>query len=180
MLLSHTELLDLVDQGVITNVLPENVNGATIDVRLGQDFLYETRGRGVGLKELDLAGRDPLTVEKRTFAYGAKPFLDPGEFVLAHTMEVFHLPMNISAEFVLKSSMARSGLNQLTAQFCHAGWRNSVLTLELTNVTRFHRLLFTVGMEIGQMKFYKHTPVPEYAAQDLRGKGHFNDAIAKQ
>ena len=38
-------------------------------------------------------------------------YLAPSEFVLAETVETFNLPDDISAQFVLKSSRAREGLN---------------------------------------------------------------------
>lgn len=34
-LLSHTELLQLIDDGVIEGVSPENVNSSSIDITLG-------------------------------------------------------------------------------------------------------------------------------------------------
>ena len=42
------------------------------------------------------------------------PFmLQSGEFCLAETLELFNLPDDISCQFVLKSSRARSGLNHV-------------------------------------------------------------------
>lgn len=172
MLLSYSELLDLIDAGVIQNLGSlSQVNAASIDVRLGGDFLFEKKPASTG-RFISLARRDRLAFERKRFAEGSSPFLEPGEFCLAATMEEFHLPDDISAEFKLKSSIARSGLNQLTAVWADAGWNNSVLTLELSNVTRFHCLELEVGMCIGQMVFHRHTKVPP--EESYRNRGRYN------
>jgi dCTP deaminase len=172
MLLSYTELLTLVEQGVIRNLGDiSQVNAASIDLRLGPDFMFEKPPRG-GRRTISIARRESLALEKKSFAMGSAPFLEPGEFCLAATLEEFHLPDDISAEFKLKSSTGRSGLNQLTAVWADAGWNNSVLTLELSNVTRFHNLELEVGMCIGQMIFHRHTKVPP--EESYRNRGHYN------
>ncbi len=44
------------------------------------------------------------------------PFLlEPGEFCLAETVELFKIPDDISAQFALKSSRAREGYNHCLA-----------------------------------------------------------------
>ena len=173
MILSYTELLGLLDAGVITGAKPASVNAASIDVHLGGEFLSECVA-AMGLCEIDLAAREPLKVSRLVVKEGATTFLDPGEFVLAHTVEMFNLPDDISAKFVLKSSIARAGLNQLSAVWCDAGWHNSRLTLELSNVTQHHRLTLTAGMPIGQMVFYRHAMVP--AEQSYRARGRYNNS----
>ena len=51
------------------------------------------------------------------------PFmLQPGEFCLAETVELFNIPDDISAQFALKSSRARS------RSYNHAGWRAGSIT----------------------------------------------------
>ena len=175
MILSYTELRQLVDDGIVTDVSPDAVNAASIDVRLGGEFLSERSSayRKGGIKEIDLSTREPLCVQKIQCSEGGSIFLDPGEFVLGHTMEMFNLPDDISAKFMLKSSIARRGLNQLSAVWCDAGWNNSRLTLELSNVTLYHRLTLVAGMPIGQMVFYRHVQVP--AEQSYRVRGRYNN-----
>lgn len=41
MLLSHDEILDLVERGVIQNAKPEAVNASSIDVHLGNTIMIE-------------------------------------------------------------------------------------------------------------------------------------------
>jgi len=56
---------------------------------------------------------------------------------------------------------------------CDAGWNNSQLTLELKNVSRFHKLILRPNMPIGQMIFFKHTPVR--SANSYAAKGQYNN-----
>lgn len=166
MLLSHIELLLLIDNGIIT--APETaVNATSIDVTLGDFIQVERAPHGGGV--VDLAHKQspamcPIQMTEAGYA------LDPSEFVLGHTIERFNLPNDISAEFKLKSSLARSGLNHALAGWCDAGWNSSQLTLELTNATREHRLLIRPGMKIGQVIFYRHYPVPDHASYASRGQ----------
>lgn len=171
MILSYHDLCVLMEQGVIKGSSKEFINGTSIDVRLGGEFFEELKPT-MGVFDCDLAAREPLRMRKLKLAPGSGTFMEPGEFLLAHTMETFALPDNISAEFKLKSSIARQGLNQLTAVWGDPGWHGSALTLELSNVTRFHRLHLTVGQRIGQMIFHQHAYVPEHAS--YRNKGRYN------
>ena len=95
--------------------------------------------------------------------------LQPGDFVLAETLEMFHLPEDVAALFVLKSSMARAGLEHSQAGFADPHWHGSVLTLELKNITAHHTLLLKPGMRIGQMVFFRVAPVPESKGYGVKG-----------
>lgn len=102
--------------------------------------------------------------------------MQPGEFILAQTIEEFYLPNDIAAEFRLKSSVARVGLDQALAVWCDPGWNSSVLTVELRNNTRYHVLVLEAGMKIGQVVFFKGEPVPDEASYAVRGQ-YNNDKI---
>ena len=168
-LLSYTELMGLLDSGVIVGAAPSQVNPASIDVRLGPDFLFEKQPFAPR-KYVSISERQSPMFSKRTVAFGSATFLEPGEFCLAGTMELFNLPDDISAEFKLKSSAARCGLNQMTAVWADAGWNGSILTLELKNDLRYHSLELEVGMAIGQMVFHRHAQVPAHASYRERGR----------
>lgn len=172
-LLSYTELCELVEQGVITDVLHEHINAASIDVRLGNEVLVERASN----RMVDLRARHNLTMESYAIGEGGYR-LDPGEFILAHTLEKFHLPNDICAEFKLKSSGARIGLNNVLATWCDAGWNGSALTLELQNVTRHHSILLRPGDRIGQMLFYRVSPVPADRSYAVRGR--YNGDVSVQ
>jgi deoxycytidine triphosphate deaminase len=150
-----------------------NINAASVDVRLGQTFLREVRPDGVSLQPsnyVSLFDKGELPMVKETLAWGERLYLQPGEFILAQTVEEFYLPNNIAAEFRLKSSVARAGLDQALAVWCDPGWNGSVLTVELRNNTRYHVLVLEAGMKIGQVVFFKGEPVPDEASYAVRGQ----------
>lgn len=166
-LLSHNELLEIVLDGVISAETSQ-VNAASIDVRLGSTVMVEVDTRNRPFVRLaDKA--DGVAWERREIPVEGY-YLKPGEIILAETLEVFHLPDNLSAEFKLKSSLARSCLDHALAGWCDAGWNGSVLTLELKNNSRYHTLILDKGMKIGQMIFYRHAPVPPHASYAATGR----------
>jgi len=212
MLISYLELLDLIDKGVIRNVDRNNVNGSSIDIRLGKTILVEevpdivcpkcgqthkntTDGylayislenrnryfvcRNIGcshsgrfsnfIKPVDFSKKEPLNMKEVNCEN--KPFiLWPGQAILAHSVEIFYLPDNITAEYRLKSSMARVFLEHLHAGWCDPMWQGSVLTLEFKNESLYHPLQLTANMKCGQVCFYKHEPVPVDKSYAVRGQ----------
>lgn len=177
MLLSYNELRKLVERNVIEGVDLRDVNGTSIDIHLGNTLLVEQ-----GNDHADLI----VDIMKRTNFQSKKvditntPYdMRPGEFLLAHTIEKFNLPNNISAEFRLKSSGARSGLQNSFACHCDPGWYGSTLTLELKNYLQYHKLRLTYGMAVGQMLFHIVEPVP--ADKDYAARGRYcNDASVQE
>jgi len=127
------------------------LNPASYDVLLGPNLMIETPS---GLQLLSIDGSSQ-----------ADPYeFQPQEFLLAQTIEIFNLPKNIAAEFRLKSSRAREGIDQALAVWCDPGWTGSTLTLELRNNRRMASLPLWHGMKIGQMVFHKLAkPERDYA-----------------
>ena len=171
-LLNGVDIERLVAEGVIEGADIGNVNATSIDIRLGRYIQVESMAqsiRGYTPHCLSLRQRDPLhttTVDlERTGFY----MLRPGEFILAHSIERFNLPNNISAEYKLKSSMARIGLEHMNAGWCDAGWHGSVLTLEFRNMTTFHEIELLPGDRIGQVVFFSHDEVPDRLSYATRG-----------
>ena len=164
MLLSYTEICELIEQGVIEGATYESVNSSSLDIHLGKELLIEDRFSHHPV--LSLRSRAHLQVYDGTFPH----IMSPGEFILTQSREIFHLPNTVSAEYKLKSSMARIGLEHLNAGWCDAGWNGSVLTLELKNMTEAHSILLQEGDAIGQIVFFKHTPVPEDKSYAARGR----------
>lgn len=165
MLLSHSQIKALVNRGVVEHAKEEAINAASLDVHLGPLILVEPIMGVV----LDYAARDKPnwhTVDLRNGPY----ILKPGEFILAQTMEVFNLPNNISAEYKLKSSMARIGLEHMNAGWCDAGWHGSVLTLEFKNMSRVNSIFLRPGDAVGQLVFFQHEPVEDSASYATRGR----------
>lgn len=151
-----------IDEEILKNKLVVNasvdcLNAASLDIRLGRYIMVESPG---STRRVYLGSRQPLTMYKVDLDQFKDGYaLQPGQFILASSEEVFNLPNHISAEYKLKSSMARVGLEHLNAGWCDAGWHGSVLTLELKNMTSVHQIVIKRGDKIGQMVFFKHDPV---------------------
>jgi dCTP deaminase len=157
MLLVDFHIRSLCESGMVSPFDPELLNPASLDVRLGSLLLVERVGCSE-LAPLDISRFDAET-----------PFMLPaGAFVLAETMETFALPEFVCAQFVLKSSRAREGIDHHQAGWCDCGWglkQRSVLTMELKNNRQHWPVAIWPGMKIGQMKFIKldERPVRSYA-----------------
>jgi len=145
---------------------PELINPASLDVRLGGTLLIESA------QSRDLVSY-PLAGHSKDNPYE----LRPGQFCLAQTMEVFNLPDDVAAEFRLKSSRAREGLDQALAVWCDPGWHNSVLTLELRNNRQLWPQLLWPGMRVGQIIFHL---MVEHPARSYAITGRYNRDPAVQ
>lgn len=165
MLLSYVKLVQLVDAGVIENVELDQINGTSIDITLAPRILVEVGGKVCSLKN-----REPLNMVTVEMDPERGYILQPNEFILASSQQIFNLPMDISAEYKLKSSMARVGLEHMNAGWCDPGWHGSALTLELKNESRYHSIHLRPGDRIGQVVFYLCDPVPEDRSYAVRGR----------
>jgi dCTP deaminase len=119
---------------------------AYIDVRRSPDHLHE-------LVELD---------EDNAF------FLNPGELVLASTLESITLPDDIVGRLEGKSSLGRIGLLvNSTAGYVDPGWQGN-LTVEISNVAKLPITLY-YKMKIGQISFLRLTSPADrlYGAAEL-------------
>ena len=153
-ILADFQIRALCESGMVTPFDPELLNPASLDLRLGSNILIES-SEGPDLVPCCIANYTP-----------ANPYqVVPGQFLLAEAEPIFNLPNCIAAQFVLKSSRAREGLQHLFAGWCDPGWNGSRLTLELKNVRQLHWIGIYPGLKIGQMKFMKmdSTPLASYA-----------------
>lgn len=166
-LIAGKELHELIDNKVIT-ALHENVNAASIDIRIGDEILVED---ALEPKIVDIDSKESPNFIK--IKIGENGFIvRPGQAFLAHSVEYFNLPDNISAEFVLRSTMGRCFLEHMHAGWADAGWHGAQLTMEFKNCMEYHDLLIKPGMRVGQMKFFKHESAGDnsYAL-----KGNYNN-----
>ena len=175
-LLSYNQLCELVDQGVIGPVEHDCINASSIDIHLGDEIIIEVGSDSQAV--VDPHKRTNFPQRRVNIRELGHYDMQPGEFILASSVEVFNLPMDISAEFRLKSSGARSGLNNLFACHCDPGWHGSTLTLELHNCLRLTNVRLTPGMRIGQMLFHHHSDaVPQDRSYSARGRYNFDQSV---
>lgn len=152
----------LCESGMITPFDPTLLNPASLDVTLGTSLYVETEGAGLLPKDISEHTRE-------------SPYLlMPNEFVLAETAEVFNIPDFISAQFVLKSSLARAGLEHLLAGYIDPGFHDSVLTLEFKNAKQFSPFPLWPGMRCGQIVF---TEMNDKPLASYRQTGRYNGDV---
>jgi dCTP deaminase len=143
------EIKNLCEAGMIEGYAQDLINPASLDVRLGGRLMIEVADTKEFVN-VDISHR----TDKNPYR------LMPGEFCLAETEEIFNIPDSISAQFVLKSSRAREGYENLLAGWIDPGFSGSRLTLELVNARRHWDLPLYPGMKIGQIVFFGMSSIP--------------------
>jgi dCTP deaminase len=138
----------------ITPILsPGQINGASVDLRLGPDLIVTKRDTGA-------LAFDPARAEEmqeRLLDYqsyvrrplGSAFYLHPGDFAIARSLEYVTLPQMLSAQASGRSSWGRLGLVIATATLIQPGFRGTI-TLELANVGTVPLVLY-VGVRIAQI-----------------------------
>jgi dCTP deaminase len=171
MLLSYNELVKLVDSGVISAPI-KNINGSSIDLTLHHIIRREVIGSS--LKTIKLYKRESINTEEIDMLDNGEYVMMPDSVLLGATVECFNMPLDLSAEFSLKSTLGRNYLEHMLAGWIDPGF-NGTLTLELKNGTQFHKLAIAPGMKIGQVKFFRHSLVPNDESYVV--KGQYNGQI---
>lgn len=144
--LLHSDLLLLIDSGVVEESAVENVGQCSIDVKFSGVFFKESKV----LSNADVhLHKDHPAMDG--FYDSVK--LAPGEFCLASTREYFNVPPNLVMKFSLTSTMARTGLDQLQAITGNPLWSGN-LTLELVNKLKYHSLILERDAICGQVEFH--------------------------
>ncbi|WP_301097955.1 dCTP deaminase [Otariodibacter sp.] len=160
MRLCDTDIERYLDKGLIS-LFPrpsnDKINGATIDVRLGNSFRVF---REHATPYIDLSGtREEMTAqlesvmsEEIIISEGEAFFLHPGELALATTLETVKLPANIVGWLDGRSSLARLGLMvHITAHRIDPGWEGKIV-LEFFNAGKLP-LALRPNMAIGALSF---------------------------
>lgn len=180
--LGHKELLSLLcrekleERLIVTPILniEQQVNEASIDVRLGNDFIVTRRG--------NLAKLDPASDDTAEHRYQTKHFvnfhdcfyLHPHELVLAGTLEYLRLPVNVAASVTSRSKWGRAGLVIATATAVHPGFCGTI-TLELLNLGEVPLVLYP-GTSVAQIVFYDCAGGTPYDGEmSQRAGAHFTN-----
>jgi dCTP deaminase len=130
------------------------------DFRVGREFKIFTN--------INSTIVDPLDFDNNSFVdfVGDVCIVPPNSFVLARTLEKFHIPDDILGVCTGKSTLARSGLSIMVTPL-ECGW-SGYLTLEYANTTPLPVKLYA-GMGGGQIMFYRGNR-PEVTYRDRNGK----------
>lgn len=124
---------------------PSMVQPASLDLRLGFDFIrYLDTGHPI----------DPMSKWNGTEEFSADTvIIQPMEFILGVTLEMFGLGSGIAARVEGKSTLGRLGLIiHSTAGFVDPGFKGYI-TLEMTNINN-RPIILRAGMRICQMAFH--------------------------
>ncbi len=157
--LSDWEIRDrCVEHDLVTPFLPELVQPASIDVRLGTTFQVVT---GASLRPIDLGFPESFEdlYERVTVGIGEPISISPKGFVLGCTMERVKIPGDIVGRIEGRSSLARLGLIMESAGYLDPGFEGNV-TLEIYNQMPVPVIL-RPGLSIAQISFDTMSRVPE-------------------
>lgn len=152
----------------------DNIQPASIDVRLGDSFLQmgltpKTEMNGYPVIDTENFDSDIYTP---VYPDDGVVTICSGQFLLGSTVEYFSIPSDISARFEGKSSLGRIGLlTHVTAGFIDPGFEGEI-TLELTNLSP-HIIALRPGMKIGQVCFYKMESSPNRAYGSANLGSHY-------
>lgn len=189
MRLCDTDIERYLDEGIISlSPRPANdkINGATIDVRLGNSFRVF---REHLTPYIDLSGsREVMTEqlnkvmsEEIIIPDGEAFFLHPGELALATTLESVSLPANIVGWLDGRSSLARLGLMvHVTAHRIDPGWQGKIV-LEFFNAGKLP-LALRPNMAIGALSFEilsGYAARPYNARKDAKYKNQQNAVFSR-
>jgi dCTP deaminase len=177
------ELARLLERGHIVEGDYGAINPASIDLHVGYG-LFEEKRPPLHLELLwrffpNFANQIDGSTEQERWR-----FVDLGEYtrerpywlyqnhlILIDSIEGFNIPVNLCANFQLKSSAGRMGYEHALAGFCDPGWNGSKLTKELTSLRRWRPLPIYPGMRLGQLIFHKLSSVPD---ADYSQTGRYN------
>jgi dCTP deaminase len=154
-MLIDTEILTLIDKGIIKNTDRSFVNPASLDVRVGKEIMIESMVSKWAKRNIEHIGY----------------YLEPTEFILGCTLEILDLPSDICAEFYLKSCRAREGYDHAKAVWIDPGFSGSI-TLEIKNNLRLRNIPLFYEMPIGQLVFHRLSKPPE---RDYQQTGRYNN-----
>lgn len=159
MILSDHTIRELMAAGKlgIAPLEDHQIQPASVDVRLGTTF---------SVIEDDSAGIIGLGSQLSYRSFTAEKYLLlPGQFVLATTMEYFHMPNDLTAFVEGRSSIGRLGLFIQNAGWVDPGFEGEI-TLELFNANKC-AIELQAGRRVGQLVFAR---LDRDAQNPYRGK----------
>lgn len=159
MILSDKKILELLStrELIIDPINPEQIQPASVDIRLGNHFLK--------LDENSIESMT-LTEEIRYISFESEEvIIPPHSFLLATSREYIKLPGNLTAFVEGRSSIGRMGLFIQNAGWVDPGFEGEI-TLELYNANRLPIKLKS-DRRICQLVF---ASMDQYALNPYRGK----------
>lgn len=161
MALEHEMIVPFTDRQVRKGVISYGLSSYGYDMRVSDEFKVFTNVFNSLV--------DPKHFDERSFVDIKADHIDipPNSFALARTIEYFHIPRNVLAICLGKSTYARCGILLNTTPF-EPGWRGYV-TLEISNTTPLPARIYA-NEGIGQVLFFESDEDCETSYADKAGK----------
>lgn len=170
MILSDRTILDYIKSSkIIVEPFEESsLQCSSLDLRLGSSIAFYEDLNIIDIKS---------PIQAKTIDFEEYFTINPGEFLLASTMEYIKLPEFITAFVEGRSSLGRLGLFIENAGWVDAGFEGQI-TLELYNANKYPIKLYK-GMRICQLVFAKLDEIPSkvYRGKYLGQKGATSSKI---
>ena len=186
MVLSRPDILRYLETGKLRftpKVSDHDIAQVSIDLRLGHKFITFKQGSGyISSIQVDPSLWDSADlwnhVEQDTFV------LDPGQFVLAQTIEKVYIPRDLVGMVEGRSSFARIGVTaHVTAPKIDPGF-DATITLEMANFGKMPvKLRAEVDKPAQLILMQLSTPLPQEELYGTREADHFQyqeDPIPKK
>ena len=152
MIYGDTILKVLVDRGDIRNTYEGAINQASINLRLGDTFKRISKHQPVIKLGEEVEYEDVIP-------YDGYVIIQPGEFMLATTIEWIHVPICAAAFVQGRSSIGRASLTVQNAGFVDPGFEGHI-TLELKNDGPVPIILYP-GYPVTQLVYMEADDVSE-------------------
>ncbi len=182
MILSDRDIKKYIEEGRIKiHPLPDfeiQLGPASLDVRLDNIFRVFNHNQIPYIDPKNKSTFENLTevvkVEEN------KPFvLQPGQFILASTLEEVELPDDIGARIEGRSSWGRLGIIvHSTAGYIDPGFKGKI-TLEMSNIGMLPVLLYP-GMRICQLSFEKLSSPAQKPYPQKKDAKYFGDRLPQE
>ena len=172
MVLSKTRILEMMKKGelAVTPFEKQNLGAASIDLRLGNEFLVPKGKCKIAVKEDTYFSAGFQKCVKKVNVGKEGITLKPYQMVLGTTQEKITLSKNLCATLQGRSRFARLGVMvHISSDFVHPGVDN-VQVLEILNVSPFTLTLFP-GMKICQILFERMERGVEYEGSFKKQRG---------
>ena len=182
MMFSNEDIRAAIASGelVVTPFRDEFIRASGITMHLGPHLLKPLPGRVVDVKSGSTPEFEEIVITNQT------PYrLEPGEFLLGHTLQKVTVGPSLGFLIEGRSTLARVGLTIVqTAMLVYPGHADRCVTLELANHGPNPILLYP-RMKIARVALFElKTPCTDlydesgkYRAQDIVGRPIFKDEI---
>lgn len=144
------------------------IQSSSVDLRLDNEFIYWH----LLADEYGVKGYEKVKVVTNEW------LLEPGQFILASTLEFVAIPDWLAAQVDGKSTLGRQGVPvHMTAGFIDAGFQGKI-TLEIKNLG-YEAIPLTAGMKICQLILHKLSSpaLRPYGHPDLGSKYQFQAGV---